>query len=355
MQTFWVSKNKELDQERPLTSNPCKALPTLAVTLQPPPTTSPSRKPHKSTSSSISRLCSPSSIKPPTSPNSSRPLSPKPDEWPQATSQLRKFNHLPFDYSIPSKDGLRNSRSRRNTAPPGAIQNLDIAGQIRSESLSPTPESPGYVFTTEGISPILVSPNHISTPNTDNTFSSQSSVHDHTLSDLSSTLLNQHQLECSLSQPFEQNHMSKSTQLIPNEEQPFLPHNGSSFSKHMQISEINLMHIRGSICDPYPNKNIEEIEQLVHQAEENAMQARNLADRLLNIYQMLKEEHGVTKLSTPLCNSTSVDPYVYKGSPIEPKKVEDTPTPIKNCPLGQAEKPYTMGQGDTPQNYCIIL
>lgn len=190
---------------------------------------------------------------PPTS--SFRPTSPKPDEWPQAQQQLERFSPEVFDQSVPL--GCV-ARARRNTAP-----------------------SPSYV--SPAVLDIGKAPRRLHDVNRTPL----------PLSEVSATLQKQGQL---LRRQTSQN-MDLQRPANPPELRA-CPHFGEQDTLG---SEPNLMTLRGSISIPPlsipplfgSGDPVHEMEAYALQVEENAKQARQLADWASSIVQRLKSR-GIT-------------------------------------------------------------
>ena len=192
-------------------------------------------------------------------PSSLRPLSPKPSEWPQAQEQLEKF---------PIEDAYGMStppRARRNTVPMMPSHQLDLGKTPRR----------------------LHDENRTSMP----------------LSEVSSMLRNQGQLIERQASITDFASLSKGVLDRGERKQSACPH----FGEDVLGSELNLMHLRGSISVPFtsrgsisvqrcPDEAVQEMEEFSVYAEENAKQARQLADWASNMVHRLKatQDVGIT-------------------------------------------------------------
>ena len=94
------------------------------------------------------------------------------------------------------------------------------------------------------------------------------------------------------------------------------------------MSEMNLLHMRGSICVPMsPSVNLQEMEQFALQAEDGARHAQQLADWANNIVCQLKSglvSNDSTTSRSELKPNGKELPSIHEGSSVDPVSSSST-------------------------------
>lgn len=272
-----------------------------------------------------------------------RPISPRPNQWPQADKQLQRFpSNTPYDHSVPPGGG----GARRNTVPAVVTTHLideKIKWEDKQQNLTvrggPTVDiqdanelqSPRRLLSSKTVPPMPVTKVHSSLKHRDS--------------------LMHWQIEQSIPRNIS---LSKIPKVL--ETKPSLESLPIEWPAEKLPSELNLMDIRGSISGPPPTaysvQAIQEMEQLVAQTEDSAIQARKIAD---NAARMLRQMKNFTPYhqTTPDYVGTPVDADQNPLCPI--MNLQSSPEP-EDCPTGQTmpNNQHNCPTGPAVNNGCPV-
>lgn len=147
--------------------------------------------------------------------------------------------------------------------------------------------------------------------------------------------------------PYSSPHMPFRITPPSSREDPEAPLGSHSLGADMSMSEMNLMHMRGSISIPISPQSssvaIQEMEQFALQAEDNAHRAKQLADWANNIVRQLK-----TGVPSPGNNLFRTDTHL-NGLPVLLEGTSVDPMPVEKSSCTETLK-EPMGDG-TPQAF----